>query len=106
MQAKLVNTIREAGIVRHEDYLEDGIAISASANLSAISRFEEYIVEYPPRARIFTWRQEQVARETLAGDAEDAARNGATYVEEEEDDLESSEGDLDLETSEGDLARS
>ena len=59
----LVNLVRENGIVRHEDYTEHGIRLSASANLSTIARIEEFITEFVPRARIFGWRRDQALRE-------------------------------------------
>lgn len=47
------------GVVRKEHYTETGVEIAASADLATVGALDRYITAYPPRERVFQWRQEQ-----------------------------------------------
>eukprot|EP00892_Ulva_mutabilis_P008547 jgi/Ulvmu1/6064/UM027_0042.1 len=58
-QGHLVRLVREQGVVRKEHYTEAGVEIAASADLATVGALDAYITDYPPRERVFQWRQEQ-----------------------------------------------
>jgi hypothetical protein len=72
----ILSQLREAGIVRKEEYTAEGVRVCASADLGTISRLDAYVTELVPRERVFQWRREQALAELAAA--------GATMRDEDE----------------------
>jgi hypothetical protein len=71
--------LRERGIVRKEEYTEEGVSILASANPDVVGQVRDFVVEYVPGDRIFAWRRasSSVATQMHANGASTEEWNGS-----------------------------
>lgn len=51
--------LREHGVLRSEVYKEDGVHVAASAGPALLGRLRNYVSEYVPRERVYSWRYEE-----------------------------------------------
>lgn len=69
-----VSELRERGVVRAEEYTEEGVRVRASADAPLLGRLEPFVLQRVPQERIFTWRHDQ---EDLSRAAATASLPGA-----------------------------